>query len=525
MTEQSQDIRERPEDITSALPSDAIPEFEEGGVFESKPVEIDRKRVGFICLGLALFVGVYLSPCWPAAVDPEGKEFLLCHEGKAALGLFLLTATWWVTEAIPIGVTSWMVGVIQTMFLIRGPKQAFGDFLDPSVVFIFGSLIIGIVFTKTGLTKRLAYKMLSVVGERTVMIYLGCFVITAGLTLVMAHTAVAATIFPLLMAVHSLYDEEQGVTKFGKGLFIGMAFTAGAGSIITLLGAARGAVAIEFYKEIVNKEISFFGLTYYMLPVGVVMVLLLWVFFVFYFPPERKTIPGLRDRAKTLYASLGPITRPEITSVVIVLLVIITLGARSFIDPNPPGDPGWYERLNKSAVLLAATILFFLLKILDLRDLENVSWNIILLFGGAMSIGFCLFQTGAAQWLAVQWLVLFKLAPQFVFIMAVAFFVLIMTNVIMNVAAIAISIPVGIVLGGYLNVAPEVILFSALVTAGMPFLLLVGAAPNAIAYGSRQFESKEFFMAGIPASILLMVVLAIFVWLIWPWMGMPMVIN
>jgi sodium-dependent dicarboxylate transporter 2/3/5 len=73
----------------------------------------------------------------------------------------------------------------------------------------------------------------------------------------------------------------------------------------------------------------------------------------------------------------------------------------------------------------------------------------------------------------------------------------------------------------YLNVAPEVILFASLVTAGMPFLLLVGAAPNAIAYESRQFTTGTFFLSGIPASILLMVVLGVFVWLVWPLMGMP----
>jgi sodium-dependent dicarboxylate transporter 2/3/5 len=105
--------------------------------------------------------------------------------------------------------------------------------------------------------------------------------------------------------------------------------------------------------------------------------------------------------------------------------------------------------------------------------------------------------------------------------MGVAFLVLIMTNVIMNVAAIAICIPVALVIAQYLGVAPEVILFASLATAGMPFLLLVGAAPNAIAYGSKQFTSGEFLKAGIPASLLLMAVLGIFVWIIWPAMGMP----
>jgi sodium-dependent dicarboxylate transporter 2/3/5 len=107
--------------------------------------------------------------------------------------------------------------------------------------------------------------------------------------------------------------------------------------------------------------------------------------------------------------------------------------------------------------------------------------------------------------------------------MGTALFVLVMTNLIMNVAAIAISLPVALVIASYLGVAPEVVLFSSLVAAGMPFLLLVGAAPNAIAYESRQFSSGTFFFAGIPASILLMIVLALFVWLIWPLMGMPVV--
>ncbi|MEJ2479984.1 MAG: SLC13/DASS family transporter, partial [Acidihalobacter sp.] len=74
-------------------------------------------------------------------------------------------------------------------------------------------------------------------------------------------------------------------------------------------------------------------------------------------------------------------------------------------------------------------------------------------------------------------------------------------------------------------VAPEVVFFSSLVTAGMPFLLLVGAAPNAIAYESRQFSAGEFFVAGLPASALLMLVLALFVSVIWPAMGMPITVG
>jgi sodium-dependent dicarboxylate transporter 2/3/5 len=224
-------------------------------------------------------------------------------------------------------------------------------------------------------------------------------------------------------------------------------------------------------------------------------------------------IPGLKEKARDLDAGMGPLTKNEIIAGSIILGVIIFLSLQSFIPALKP--------FNKAAVLLVSTVLFFILKILDINDLEAVPWNIILLFAGAMSMGFCLWQTGAAEWLAINWLGFFQEAHWFVFVMSIAFFVMLMTNFIMNVAAIAISVPVALVVAEYLGVAPEVILFSALVTAGMPFLLLVGAAPNAIAYNSKQFTSGEFFGYGIPASILLMALVALAVLLIWPILGMP----
>jgi solute carrier family 13 (sodium-dependent dicarboxylate transporter), member 2/3/5 len=477
---------------------------------------IDKKRIFFIILGLVLFLIVYISPDWGVAIDPMGKEFPLSKEGKAAIGLFLLAAVWWVFEVVPIGVTSIMIGVVQVLFFIRSAQEAFTDFMDPSVWFIFASIVIGLAFAKTGLTKRMAYRMLTFVGEKTSMIYLGSFVMVAMLTLIMAHTAVAAATFPLLMTIYSLYDPEGMRTRFGKGLFIGMAFVAGAGSIITLLGAARGAIAIGFYKSITGTEIGFFELTYYMFPVGILMVFIIWLFFMIVYKPERPTIPGLRDKVKILSNKLGGMTRNEIMTLVIVFTAILLLSLRSFVPSI--GD------LNKSAVLLITTVSFFIFKILDVKDLEDIPWNIILLFGGAMCIGFCLWKTGAADWLAVNWLVLFKNSSWFVFVLGTAFFVLIMTNLIMNVAAIAIIMPVALVTCQYLGVAPEVVIFSGLVTAGMPFLFLIGAAPNAIAYESRQFTSGEFFKVGIPMSLILMVVLGLFVWLIWPIMGMPVTI-
>ena len=511
MSDESRD-KSTPEDEYSA-PEGGVP-HPSGGVqiAEGKP----RYRPGrllMMLIGILSFLVWALMPELPDAVDPQGQHFPLDRQARLALGLFMLAAIWWVFEVVPVGVTAIAIAVIQALYNIRDTRDAFTDFMDPSVWFIIGALTIGAAFSSSGLTNRIAYRMLALVGERVSMIYFGCFVLTSFLTLFMAHSAVAPAVFPLLAAILSTYAQGDEKTRFGKGLFIGMAFTAGAGSIITLFGAARGAVAIGFYRDLVGREITFFELTYYMLPLGVVMIFLLWLYIMVAFKPERAVIPGLKERARELHKTLGPLSLQEWLVVTITLTSVVLMSLRSVVPA--------LGAIDKSAIILAATVLFFMTGCLRLKDLESLPLNIILLFGGAMSIGFCLWQTGAAQWLAINWLNALPTSSEFLFVVGVAAFVLIMTNLIMNVAAIAISLPVTLAIAPYLGVAPEVILFSALAAAGMPFLALVGAAPNAIAYQSGQFSAAQFFKAGVPASIMLIVVIAIFVWKIWPWMGMP----
>ncbi len=471
------------------------------------------KRWFFLLLGITAFLTVYYLPPLTDAVDPSGKSFALSREGKAALGLFLMAGIWWVFEVIPIGITGIAIGVMQALFLIRPAKEAFRDFMDPAVLFIFGSVVIGLAFTKSGLTRRIAYRMLTLAGDNTRMILLGAFTVTAGLTLVMAHTAAAATMYPILLAVYALYGEEERPTNFGKALFIGMAYAAGAGSIITFLGAARGPAAAGMFAEFTGRSIGFFELTQYMFLIGIAMVLAIWAYLSVFLKPEKASIPGLRERVRQLSNELGAPSRQEITVIAIVALAVLAMAAQSLV----PALRG----VDRAAIMLTSTLAFFILGVLAVKDLEEIPWNIILLFSGAMSIGYCLWQTGAAQWLAIHWLSWFKDAHWLVFLLSIAAFVLTMTNFIMNVAAIAISLPVALVISGYLGVSPEVVLYISLVTAGMPFLLLIGAAPNAIAFSSRQFSPGEFFRHGIPMSMVLLLVITLAVVFLWPLLGMP----
>jgi sodium-dependent dicarboxylate transporter 2/3/5 len=480
----------------------------------------DWRRIFFIILGLSFFFIFYFMNDLPDAVDPAGKHFALPSQGRMAIGLFLMAAIWWIFEVMPIGATAIGIGLFQVIFNIRPADAALKDFFDPSVWFIFGSVVMGLAFAHSGLTKRMAYKMLAVVGENTNFILLGTFLIVAGMTLLMAHTAVAAAMFPLLMAIHSLYSETDKPSRFGKGLFVGMAWTAGAGSVITFLGSARAVAGAGMFKKFTGgQEIGFFELTWYMLPLGLIMVFVVWLIVILCFKPEKSRIDGLRERVSELAKELGPISSREKFVLLMVAAALALFMMKSF-SPIP-----FFRDMDRAAIMMVPTLAFFLARTLGVEEMEGIPWNIILLFGGAMSIGYCLYETKAAEWMAVSWVTWFQHAPWLLFVLSIAFLVLCLTNFIMNVAAIAITLPISLVIANYLGVAPHVIFFASLAAAGMPFNLLIGAAPNAIAYESKQFSTGEFFLYGCVPSFVLMIVLAVFCYFVWPLMGMPVLLR
>lgn len=473
----------------------------------------ESKRYFFVLLGFVLLVAFYLMPELKPAIDPMGKEFELSQAGKAAIGLFLLAGVWWVFEVIPIGVTSIAIGVFQPLFGIRTAKEAMKDFMDPTVMFILGSLLVGLAFTKAGITRRIAYKMLAVVGEDTRKILLGVFVITAALTHLMAHTAVAATMFPIMVAILALYGEGSKATKFGKAMFIGMAYTAGAGSMATLMGGARNPAAVGFFKEFTGQDVSFIAFTEHLLPFAWLSVFCIWLMLITVLKPEKARIEGIKEKARELYAGLGPMSKQEIMVLAIVGGALSVLVLQSFVPA--------LKNIDRSIPLLVAGLIFFIFNILTVQDLEkSIPWNIMLLFSGAMSIGFALWKTGAAEWIAVNFISLLQNAPWVIFVMGISLLVLLLTNFIMNVAAISIVLPVALVIAKYLGVNPELILYSSVAMAAMPMLLLIGAAPNAIAYESKQFTTGEFFKYGILGSILILVLLLVMMFTYWPLIGM-----
>ena len=470
----------------------------------------------FLLLGAVLFVIVYGLGAIPDALDPAGNHFALTHEGKGALAILALAITWWISKALPVGVTAIAVGMLQMLFIAHPGGAAFGNFISPPILFICASTLIGMAFMKTGLIKRLVYRVLMAAGDRTVLVYLGSMVVIALLSHIMIYTAVVASVYPLLFSAYMRHAEGEQPTRFGKGLFIAMAYAAAAGSMITLPGAARSVLALEFFRAFAGREINSGHFSYYMLPLGWLMLFSLWGFVMICFRPQKKHIPEFREYIRLQCAELGAASRNEILTLVIAVTGVMVLLLSSLM----PEGMVW----NKTVVIVTPVLLLFMLDILDIHDLQSLPWNMILLFSGAISVAFCLWETGAARWLAVNGLNVLQSSNGAVIAMVAAFLALLMANGMANVVVLAVVLPVMVAAASYLKIVPDVLLLTILAAVGMPLMLPAAGAANTLVCESGQFTDREFFMYGAMASVLVIVVLALMVYVVWPMMGLSLFI-
>jgi len=296
-----------------------------------------------------------------------------------------------------------------------------------------------------------------------------------------------------------------------------MAYIAGAGSIITLLGSARAAVAIGFFKGLTGQEISFFGLSWYMAPLGWAMVFALWALIMVMFRPERAAIPGLRSVPRTSISSSGPILRQGDPG-------RRHRGRRGGGDEPALVHPGAVQHRQERRHPARDRALLRL-RILEIGDLENIPWNIIPALRRRDEPGVLPGRDRAADWMAINTVAMLQNAPAIVFVLGMAFFVL-MNDQPDHERRGDRDLPAGGAQGralpGRRQRGDHVRLPGhrrhALHPAGR-------RRPHAIAYESRQFSSGEFFRAGLAASLLLMVILALFVTVIWPLMGMEVFVS
>jgi len=454
-------------------------------------------------------------------IHPPGMS----AEAHAVLASTLWVATWWITEAIPIPVTSLLPIVLFPLtggLDLQSTTAAFGHRL----IFLYiGGFIIAIAIEHWGLHKRIALNIIYLIGTNMSLIILGFMIATAFLSMWISNTATSVMMLPIGMAIVSQLREsapgqESTTLVFGKTLMLAIAYSASIGGIATLIGTPPNLVLAGVVQQTYGVEITFTQWMMFGLPISVFLLLVCWQYLVrLAFPIKRQTFPGGRAEIKRQLDLLGKISREEIMVAVVFGLTALAWISRSFLLKK------WLPGIDDTIIAIFFAVILFLLPsrqkgkpLIDWEAAVKLPWGIILLFGGGLALAAGFSESGLAAWIGSQMSLLEGVA--LIILLAVLITVVnFLTEITSNLATTSMILPILAPMAFGIQVHPFSLMVAATVAASCAFMLPVATPPNAVVFGSGYLRIPDMVRTGIWMNFLsiFLITLAVFFMLGWLW--------
>lgn len=473
---------------------------------------IKAKRIGLF-LGPILFMIIMLF------FKPED----LSVEGVAILASTVWIATWWITEAIPIAVTSLLPIILFPLTGGLSLSDTSASYGHKYVFLYIGGFIIAIAIQRWNLHRRIALTIIHFIGSDVKKIILGFMVATAFLSMWISNTATSVMMLPIGMAIISqLKDDPRTIenenTIFGKALMLGIAYSASIGGVATLIGTPPNLVLAGIVQEVYDVEITFQKWIVLGLPISIVLLFICWKYLTSYaFTFKQKSFPGGREEINAQIKKLGTISYEEKWVLGVFVFTAFAWMSRSILLSKI------FPGIDDSIIAITSAVILFLLParkslermILTWEEAVKLPWGILLLFGGGLALAQGFQTTGLAEWIGSQLTLLDGVALLillFVIVSAVNF----LTEITSNLATTAMILPVLAPLALSIDVHPYVLMVGATLAASCAFMLPVATPPNAVVFGSGYLRIPDMVRVGIWMNIISIILLTAVVYYLMP---------
>jgi len=465
-------------------------------------------------------IGLFLGPLLAALVYALPLRGL-SGPAHALAAIIIWVVAWWITEPVPIPVTSLLGASLAVAAGVSDAKTAFAPFGDPVIFLFLGSFIIAKAMSVHGLDKRFAYRILSLraVGNSSARILFVFGAITAAISMWISNTATTAMMFPIALGIVSamsgiLADTRGGQpagdnSLFATGLMLMTAFAASIGGIGTPVGTPPNLIGLAMLEKFVGLEIPFFRWMMFAVPLLAVMYAFLFAVLYLLHKPQVRRIKGTRDWVRAELRNLGPMTRGQ-KNALIAFLAAVTLWVLPgffalFTGVESPLSRAYSSRVPESVAALAAAALLFLLPVdwkkrtftLTWRQAVQIDWGTLLLFGGGISLGEMMFRTGLAEAVGRGVLDLFGATSLWGLTLAGIYLAIFVSEATSNTASATMIVPVIISVSQAAGINPVPPAIGAILGASYGFMLPVSTPPNAIVYGSGRVPITRMLRAGI----------------------------
>ncbi|ESO01619.1 hypothetical protein HELRODRAFT_157200 [Helobdella robusta] len=476
--------------------------------------------------------------------------------GKCAYGIMIM-AFYWMTEAIPMAVTALLPIVIFPWLSVLDTKKVCENYFKDANMLFFGGLMVAVAVEKWNLHKRIALRVLMLVGSKPCWLFFGFMSTTAFLSMWISNTATTAMMIPIAQAVlnelESHIKKAKGVKKnlrnddkinrwfeeVGKGMRLSIAYAANIGGTATLTGTGPNLVLkgqLDVSGE-TGSGINFSSWFVFAFPNMILSLFLAWLWLMLLFL-------GFNDVIKKEYAKLGKMSFAE--AVILLLFILLAL---LWLTRHPEFVPGWGSLLvpfgwvTDSCVAVTVAVLLFMLPsrcpsflrfncrraqnkkrgdveinivpaLLDWPTVHsNIPWNVLLLLGGGFAMAEACKESGLSQVIG-QFFISLNYLPRWGLVFILSTLTAGFTEVTSNVATATIFLPILAQLATTLSINPLYLMVPVTISASFAFMLPVATPPNAIVFAYGKMKILDMMKAGIIQNVvcLLTLQLAINTW-------------
>ena len=468
-----------------------------------------KKLVSFVVTPLViLYILLFVD------VVPENPKvgYTLC--------VAILMAVWWITEVVPLAVTSLIPVALFPLFGIMDGRAVSATYFNDVIFLFMGGFMVALAMEKWDLHKRIAFNILYFTGTSPARILLGFMMASFFLSMWISNTATVMMMLPIAIAIIRQLDNlmnNQSSTKFSIGILLGVAYSASTGGMATLVGTPPNlSFARIFHIYFPDApEITFYKWMLFAVPVSLIMLFAIWAFLYAIFRPKKEEwrdvdkhtfLNQLKEMGKTTYEQ-------KVVFVVFSLLAILWIG-RADIDFGIFKLPGWSNLfpnatfINDGTVAIFMALILFIIpsksvkddRIMEWSTASKLPWNILLLFGGGFALATGFKESGLSLWFGGHLAGLASLHPIWI-ILIICLVITFLTELTSNTATTEMVLPIlaGIAITTGMN--PLLLMIPATMSASMAFMLPVATPPNAIIFGTGRISVGMMAKTGLAINL------------------------
>lgn len=482
-------------------------------------------------------LGLISGPCIVALLLAIGAPSDLADGAHAppawiALALLSLMAIWWVTEAVPIPVTSLLPLVVVPLSGIGTMAEAATPYMHPIVVLLLGGFIFAKAIENWGLHERIALNVVSRSGGSPAGLIGGFMVAAALLSMWISNSATSIMMMPIAISVAVAIGngDEHRHHDFTLALLLGIAYGCSIGGLGTPVGTPTNLIVMGYLNEHGNREIGFSQWMMLGLPVVALLLPLAWLSLTRWsFKMPNLDVDSAKEKVADRIEKLGPTSIPERrTLIVFGVIASLWIFRRSLNQLEIPIGADIYmpfAGLTDQVTAIIAVLACFIVpaggknrrsqKLLSWDVAETIPWGVLLLFGGGMSLAHTIASTGLSVYIGESLAPLTAL-PTLLIIVLITSVVLALTEVTSNIATASALMPVLGALAFESGLPLEMMAAPVALAASCAFMLPMATGPNAVVFATRKVSLATMAKTGFRINLIAVVVITIIAYFLAP---------